>query len=160
MSLLPVPQPPVTVVPDAQVRERAGILAFLSSQARTGRWDLPQHLRVLGLFGSVEVDLRQARFPAGGVTLEVVAIFGSVEIILPSGVHADVDGDATLGEFSLTPDPGGPAGPDAPRVRITGHAILSSVEVQYWLAGEDEWAAKARMHPGLGKFLTRGKDRG
>jgi len=50
---------------DAQLIEneratRAGVVSFLSSNEREGRWQLPRRYRALAVLGNVELDLRRA----------------------------------------------------------------------------------------------------
>lgn len=142
---LPVRGDRYSVVPAAQAKERGGVLSFFSSQERKGAWDLPRQLRVACCMGSVELDLREARIPEGESVIEVIALFGSVEILMPPGVEVELDGDALAGSFTFQPDPSLPAREGAPRIRLRGGAYFASVECEARLPGESKGAANRRL---------------
>jgi predicted membrane protein len=51
------------------------------------------------LFGGIDLDLRQARLDPGGAVLNVTALFGGVEIIVPPGWHVVTRGTPILGSL-------------------------------------------------------------
>ena len=67
---------------EAAVRHRA----LLSSFTRQGRWRIAAQCRYSAVFGSIKLDLRDAVLPGPEVDIEVKAVFGSVEVIVPEGV--------------------------------------------------------------------------
>lgn len=133
------------VVPVEYARERGGILTVMSGQERTGDWEMPRHFRVACVFGSTELDFREARIPEGESVIEVFALFASVEMIFPPGVTLDVDGGAFVGEFSVHTDPTVFPPPGSPIIRIVGTAYVSSVEAHVRYAGERPRDAKKRI---------------
>ncbi|MGQ0646490.1 MAG: LiaF domain-containing protein [Gemmatimonadaceae bacterium] len=134
-----------TVVPAHQVKERAGILAVMSGQERRGNWELPRYMRIACVLGSTELDLREARIPEGESVIEVFCLLGSVELMVPSGVFVEMDGDAFAGSFSNSPDQTIEPLPGAPRIRLKGTAYFGSVECEARLAGEGKRAAQRRI---------------
>lgn len=142
---LPVPPHRHSIIPAAEVRERAGILSVFSSQARQGPWAMPRQLRVACVLGSVELDLREAKIPEGDSVIEIVAVLGSVEVLVPSGVIVEVDGDTFAGDVSFVPDGAVTPPSGAPRIRIRGSAWFSSVECMARLPGEGKRAAMKRL---------------
>ena len=139
---------PVTrhsVIPAGHERDRAGMLSFFSGQTRKGAWELPRHLRVMCVLGSVELDLREARIPDGESVIEIVAVLGSVEILVPPDIHLELDGDAVAGEFSFSPYGNVPPPPGAPRIRVRGNAFAASVECEARFAGESKREARKRL---------------
>jgi hypothetical protein len=133
------------VVPLEEVRDRAGVLSVFSSQERKGEWELARHMRIACVMGSAELDLREARIPAGVSEIEIFCLFGSVELIVPPGVRVDAAGDALMGEFSLKGDPTVVAPPGAPVIRIVGSAYMASVEIFVRYAGERPRDARRRI---------------
>jgi formylmethanofuran dehydrogenase subunit D len=133
-----------TIVPAHSVRPRAGVLSVFSGQVRRGPWEMPQHLRLAAVMGSVEVDLREALIPEGDSEIEVFCLFGSVELVLPPGVIIEFDGDAFAGSFEFTPDSMYAPPVGAPRIRVTGSATFGSVECEVRIAGESASEAKRR----------------
>jgi predicted membrane protein len=102
------------------------------------------------VLGNVEIDLRQAIVGFGVSNIEVVAIFGNVEIVIPPEIAVDCDGDALLGTFNLEfAGRGNTSLADRERVvRVTGSAYLASVTVR--VKGPDEsMMTKLRRNMGL-----------
>src|SRR4051812_44580965 len=79
----------------------SGVVSFLSSNERDGRWQLPRKFRALAVLGSVELDLRDADIGYGLSTIECVAVLGNIEITVPPEISVDCDGDSLLGTFTL-----------------------------------------------------------
>ncbi len=111
------------------------VVSIFGSTSRKGSWVVPADLQVFSLFGDVTLDLTAALL--SGMTTEVRcnAVFGSVNVIVPDAVHVDVNGTGILGSFETKDRRKGsdkrrtPA-PTAPLIRITGVALLGSVEVR------------------------------
>jgi hypothetical protein len=132
-----------------EVPAAAGVVAFLSSTEREGRWALPRRFRALAVLGNVELDLREAEIGIGVSVIEAVAVMGNIEITVPPDVAVESDGDTLLGSFVVKyakgVNPGTATG--YKRVRITGTAYAASVEVH--VKGPDEPMA-ARIRRSLG----------
>ncbi|WP_344239097.1 DUF1707 SHOCT-like domain-containing protein [Actinocorallia libanotica] len=119
-DLLPAEQQPFKV--DAQ-----NLVALFGSQRREGRWVVPARLPVAALFGTVELDLRQAILQRRHITLDVSALCGRLRLIVPEGVEVRVTGRAVLstardGRRQDLPQEG-------PLVEVTGTLLLGSVKV-------------------------------
>lgn len=128
-SDLPVPQAlgHQPVAPDA-IQESRGTFACLGSIVRNGAWDLPRRFRALSVLGNLELDLTSVRL--GPVSLiEVRAVLGNIEIRVPPNVRLECEGDPFLGSFEVHRAIPSTTSPDAPLVRITAAAYLSSIEV-------------------------------
>ncbi len=82
---------------------------------------------VTAVLGGVDVDLVGARIEREAV-LDVVALFGGIDIEVPLGWHVVVDGPAVFGghdnNVPATSDP------DAPTLRVRATAIFGGVEVK------------------------------
>lgn len=106
------------------------IAAFLGNVERGGYLIVPAQLEIRVVAGNVELDLTDARFAAGVTEIAVRAFMGNVEIKLPAGVHVENHGGGFLGSFDCrVPVPPGRVRAGTPVVRITGRAVLSSVEI-------------------------------
>lgn len=116
----------------------SGVVSFLSSNEREGRWHLPRRFRALAVMGSVELDLRTAEIGYGLSVIEAVAVMGNIEITISPDITVESDGDGLLGSFVLKYD--GRANPAlASRdkvIRVTGTAYLSAVTIR--VKGPDE----------------------
>jgi hypothetical protein len=111
-----------------------GLVSFFSGKEKTGRWELPRHMRVVAIFGGAKIDLRHAVVSPGVSVIETLTIFGGIEIVVPPHIDVECDGDAIMGAFTLTRSKKGPASvpppPGAPVVRVIGDAYLGGVTVQ------------------------------
>jgi hypothetical protein len=104
-------------------------LAVLASAQRSGFWRLAEDSRVVAVLGSCKIDLRSARISAAVTTLEVSAVLGSIDVIVPAGVEVDLEVHALLGSRDLRMGAGPPAA-GAPVIRITGVVLLGSLNVR------------------------------
>jgi Domain of unknown function (DUF1707)/Cell wall-active antibiotics response 4TMS YvqF len=108
---LPAAAPAVPAIP--AVRHRA----LFSKLVRRGAFELPARSSWRSLFGTIVLDLRQARLPGPEVELEIFNLFGTVTVLVPAGVLVDVEGGGAFASQVLEPPAWlPPAG--APRVRI------------------------------------------
>jgi len=134
-----------------------GVVAFLSSTEREGRWALPRHFRALAVLGNVELDLRDADIGLGVSVIEAVAVMGNIEITVPPDVAVESDGDSLLGSF-VVKYKGRLTGAEANglrTVRITGTAYASSVEIS--VKGPDEGMLKRLRKMNLKRTLASGE---
>jgi hypothetical protein len=119
-------------------RASSGVVSFLSSNEREGRWHLPRRFRALAVMGNVELDLRTAEIGYGLSIIEAVAVMGNIEITISPDITVESDGDSLLGSFVLKYD--GRANPAAANrdkvVRVTGTAYPSAVTIH--VKGPDE----------------------
>jgi hypothetical protein len=101
-------------LPDtAPVRHRA----LFSRLVRRGSWELPPHSSWRALFGTIVLDLCQARMDAPEVAIDIYNLFGTVTIVVPAGVAVNVEGGGAFASQVLEPPPWPPP-PGAPRLRI------------------------------------------
>ena len=137
------------LVPES--RSTAGVVSFLSSTEREGRWQLPRRFRALAVMGNIEIDLRAAEIGYGLSEIEAVAVLGNIEITVSPEIAVECDGDSFLGTFVLKYE--GRANPAAASrdkvVRVTGTAYAGAVTVS--VKGPDEkMLAKLSRNLGFG----------
>lgn len=124
----PVPgfQPPDRRIGGRPVSHNA--VAVMSGVERHGAWVVPEKFNVVCVMGGAELDLTEAHFAAGEVTIQITAIMGGAEIRVPDDITVHVSGFGFMGAFvdeaHVTGAPGGPV------VRITGFAMMGGVAVQ------------------------------
>jgi hypothetical protein len=144
----PASVPPVaihpTVIPPELVPEHRGAVAFLSHVAREGDWILPRTFRGVAFMGNVELDLTRARVGPGTSHIEMVAVMGSVTVLMPPDLLVECEGDPLLGSFEIKRQVESTAAPDAPLVRISGTAFMGSVEVKIIDPNAPGWFEKLR----------------
>lgn len=124
---LPVPRPPHAAVPVAS--PGPPMVAVFSTVERKGVWSLPEDNNAVAVFGTVELDLRQAQLQARDTVIRAYAIFGSVEVVVPPAMTVLVDGVGVFGDFKRAGEQAAPVA-DAPVVRVSGLALFGSVAVK------------------------------
>jgi hypothetical protein len=133
---LPVPLASTSpaVAPAGQGLARVGgaatsdsAVAIFAETKRTGVWVVPEQFASVAVFGSVELDLREARLAAPQVVIQANAVMGSVVVYVPDDVTVSCGGNGVMGEYS---GPHEAATPSAPHVTVTGIALMGSVEVK------------------------------
>ena len=147
----PVAAPSTALVPagaraiaDPNRAERKRLRVIMSAVERHSRWVVPTTLEVRVLWGSVELDFRDASLGAGVTTLDLHVTMGSVELILPPQLAIDVDVSSFAGsveERHRTPVEPDPA---QPLLRVTGAVRLGSLETSTRLPGETRDDARRR----------------
>jgi len=120
----------MNIIPVELVPERAGVVGFLGSQQRAGDWLLPRQLRAVAALGNVVLDLTRARVGPGTSHIDVRAIFGNIEIIVPPTVRIECRGGAFMGNFEQKSKVVSAPTYDAPTIIIDGVAFLGNVEVK------------------------------
>jgi hypothetical protein len=140
------------------VSERQVILAVMGGAERKGAWTPPKHLHVLTVMGGAHLDFREARFSPGVTDVTCFVLMGGVEIVVPPGVHVELNGFALMGGFGQHGGRELPTDPNAPVLRIGGVAVMGGVELQVRLPGESEGDARAaeRIARREAKRLRRG----
>ena len=119
------------------IRDRGRrVLSILSEIQRKGTWRVPKRLRVVALMGSVDLDFREAQFGPGVTEVRVRSVMGAIAIIVPPHLQVECEGRAILGTFEGMEQGTGELDPDAPLLRITGAAIMGSVEIATRSPGE------------------------
>ncbi|MBI5607459.1 MAG: DUF1707 and DUF2154 domain-containing protein, partial [Deltaproteobacteria bacterium] len=125
--LAPLPARPATALAVAPSRQ----VAIFSGYERGGLWRPPAKTDGVYIFGGAQLDYRQAELQPGCTSLNLVCIFGGVEITVPEDLPVVIEGFGIFGAFHKR---GGsdqpPADPSAPWLKITGVAIFGGVEVR------------------------------
>jgi hypothetical protein len=122
----PPPNPPDEPTPERPARWLIGVLGGTEQK---GRWRLGSRLRIVAVFGGVNLDLSQAQPEAAESLISVAAFFGGVEITAPPGVPIELTGFSLLGGKS-DGRPAGPPLPGCPVVRLRVFAVLGGVKVK------------------------------
>ena len=145
------PAPTTAIVPTvvqplvAQERELDTAYAIFGGIDRRGTWNVPRRMRIVAIFGGANLDLREARFPPGVIDIEVTAVMGGINIVVPPGLAVQMHGSAIMGGFAdVSRSPAHPD-PDAPLLRIHGLTMMGGVNIEMRLPGESERGA-ARRH--------------
>jgi hypothetical protein len=108
-------------------------LAIMSGARRRGTWVVPRTYVAVAIMGSVQLDLRQARFSEPEVTIQAYTVMGGIEIIVPEDIEVDVGGIGIMAGFDHSAN--GEGIPGAPRLKVTGLALMGAVDVRRKPAG-------------------------
>lgn len=111
------------------VADRVQIRGWLGSLKRSGEWIVPTRLALVRRFGSVELDLVNARFAGPVVVIELDIVRGSVHIRLPGGASASVDDIEVFGGSAADLRKNAP-GEGTPHVVLVGRVVLGSVKIR------------------------------
>jgi hypothetical protein len=141
-------------VPVSLGETEQSVVAIMGGAQRTGAWIVSRHVRVIAFMGGAMLDFRDVALPPGRTDLEVYAVWGGVEIILPPGLHVVSDGSGIMGGFDhaasgahVPPDPNGST------LYIRGIALMGGVEITERLPGES--AREAHRRRGEDRKLRR-----
>lgn len=134
-----------SIVPDEDVQAQRGAMAIFGSVKRRGVWSLARRFRIAAVMAEAKLDLREVRIGAGRSDIEIFALWASVEIIVPPGIHIDVQDSALMGEINWEATENWNLPREAPTVMVRGSVIMSSVEIKVRYAGESEKEAKKRI---------------
>jgi hypothetical protein len=102
------------------------ISAFFGRMRREGRWIVPVKVPLLALFGTVDLDLRQAVLQRRHIVLDSLVIGGRIRILVPDGVQVNVTGRTILSTREVRTRPA----PDGPTIEIGGTLIFGSVKAR------------------------------
>jgi hypothetical protein len=84
-----LPSAPAQMIPQDTVEQHR---AFCSHLVRNGAWSLPSRSSWRAIFGTIDLDLSQARLDGPESALEIYNLFGTVTVIVPEGIDVVVRG--------------------------------------------------------------------
>ena len=117
--------------PPARRRAFPGlVLGIFAPLTRRRRKRLPGHTIVLSVFAPTRLDLREATFDGGTATIELLAVFAPVTIVVPRHVDLELFVLPVFAPVRELGDPGDVPG-EAPRVRVVGFSVFAPVFVRY-----------------------------
>jgi hypothetical protein len=105
------------------------VLGILGGGDRRGRWRVPARMTVVNVMGGADLDLREAVIDAPEVEITVWSLMGGSDVIVPEGVHVELEGFALLGGNRLRLE-GPPPGPGAPVVRVRAWSLMGGTDVK------------------------------
>ncbi|MBT2213942.1 MULTISPECIES: DUF1707 SHOCT-like domain-containing protein [Actinomadura] len=102
------------------------LTVFFGRTRREGRWVVPVRLPLLALFGTVELDLREAVLQRRHIVLDATVLGGRIRLLVPEGVRVEVTGRSVLSTRELRTRPGA----DGPTIEVGGTLICTSVRAR------------------------------
>jgi hypothetical protein len=103
-------------------------VAIMCGARRAGPWLVPPTYHAVAIMGAVDLDLREATFAAGEVTIRAFCLMGGINITVPEQVAVDVAGLGLMGGFDQSAST--PGAPGAPTIRVVGCACMGGVTVR------------------------------
>lgn len=140
-------QPPTAstaLVPPGEVPEQRSLVTVFGSVKRDRVWTVPRRLKVVSVFGGTDLDFRKARLGPGTTEVRVVSVMSGVRLFVPAGLPVEVDGVGILGAFEGRVADSATGDEPPSRLRVSGLALLSGVEVEDRLPGETGRQARRR----------------
>jgi hypothetical protein len=135
---------PERTIAASEVRESQTVVAIMGGAEQRGAWTCARKLRAVAFMGGTVLDFREARLPAGVVELEIFAVMGGVEVIVPPDLAVETSGSGVMGGFDHYSSSPVSASPDRPVLRISGLALMGGVEIESRLPGESGREARRR----------------
>lgn len=108
-----------------------GAFAFWGGFSRRGHWTVGRVFTAFAMWGGGEIDLREANFEDREVVIRCFTIMGGMQVTVPPELNVEVRGIGVMGGFGEHAKDDGIPAPDAPRVRITGFALMGGVGVEH-----------------------------
>lgn len=136
------PRAPAAALSEVRPADRA--VAVFGETKRSGQWVPARRNSVVAVMGSSRIDLREARLGPGVTTITAVAVMGSIEILVPPGLHVQCGGSAVFGTFERRDSGPAPVGAGDSMVRVDGFAVMGSVEIETRHVDETRKEAKRR----------------
>ncbi|AGL17778.1 DUF1707 domain-containing protein [Actinoplanes sp. N902-109] len=118
---------PAPIVGTSQPVER--VVTVFSESKRRGRWRLRGALRTFTVFGTCELDLREALTDASVVEVTGSCWFGELKVIVPEGVEVELTGHTVFAARDLALAPV-PRLPGTPAVHVKVGAWFANVSVR------------------------------
>ncbi len=121
---------PATAVASAAVAEDTEQhRAFCSHLVRTGPWSVARRSSWRSIFGTIDLDLRQARLADPDTVLEVYNLFGTVTVVVPAGVEVVVRGGGLFASQKIE-SPERPPVAGGPRLTIDARGPGGTLHVR------------------------------
>jgi DUF1707 SHOCT-like domain/Cell wall-active antibiotics response LiaF, C-terminal len=109
--------PPAPATSSELVPAQQRHVAFCSRLVRSGPWELAARSEFRSIFGTITLDLSQARLAGPEVDLEIFNLFGTVTVIVPESVDVSVTGGGMFASQVIEPHTKPPVA-GAPKLRI------------------------------------------
>lgn len=105
------------------------VVAVFSESAKRGRFRIDDASAAVAVFGECTIDLSDALIESPEVTVAAVAVFGEVTVIVPEGIHVELEGLAVFGERRFDVRGARPV-PGSPTVVVKAYACFGEVRVR------------------------------
>ena len=114
--------------PDADADAAVSVLSVLGGNNRRVVSQAFQRAEITAFMGGGRLDLRDATMAPGGAVVDVFAVMGGFEIIVPPTWSVEVSVTPFMGGYDDKTQP--PASTTAPRLRIRGFVMMGGLDVK------------------------------
>jgi hypothetical protein len=102
-----------------------------SSKSGRGPWRPAKKVRSVAIFGSTEMDFRQAQLPEGVTEVALFSLFGTNNLIVTSDMPVTITGLSLLGRRTMRRSPAKQMPPPtAKSLRVSGASIFGRLSVK------------------------------
>ncbi len=115
--------------------------AIFGKVKKEGPWILSPRVESKAIFGEVQLDLREVEWVKDQAVIECKAVFGSIVVIVPSGVSVDCTGVGILGSFTNRNKT--KLSNAKYHLTIRGSAVFGSVEIINGPEESNRWEEKS-----------------
>jgi len=149
-AIAPHPLPTVELAPrptisPERIQENSVMVGIMGGGGRTGAWIPARRNWVVGVMGGHALDFREAHRGPGVTEVNVFAVMGGVEILVPPDVRVECSGIGIMGGFDVKHSVTSTTDPDAPVIRVNGVAIMGGASVAVRYPGETARDARLRL---------------
>jgi hypothetical protein len=114
--------------PVVQETGRRWIVSVFGDITRRGSWPTRERMSPIAVFGDIDLDFRQATMPSSTVTIDAVAPFGNIDVLVPDGVQVDVGGFTLFGSKKIAIG-NATTNESAAVIRLRGFTLFGSLKV-------------------------------
>jgi hypothetical protein len=111
-----------------KVKESSALVGVFSGIEKKGVWRPSRNTKIVAAMGGVDLDFTHAQMPPGVTEINIFAMMGGVEIVVPPGINVDAHGFAFMGGFEDRCH--NREIPGAPTLKIRGFAFLGGIEIR------------------------------
>jgi predicted membrane protein len=121
--------------PSARVRRpaptkgRRWIVSIFGDITRSGAWAPHSKTSPVAVFGDIDLDVRMATLPPEGITINAIAPFGNVDLIVPDGAEVDLGGFTLFGSKKVAVE-GSTSNAVEGAITVRGFSLFGSIKVR------------------------------
>jgi len=104
------------------------LVSVFGSTERSGTGSVPDHVRMIAVFGDTRLDLGEAPLEGRTIRIHLLCLFGGIGISVPARANVSIEAVSIFGGVSNRSL--GSTDPDAPRIVISGLVLFGGAEVK------------------------------
>lgn len=112
-----------------RLKARRWVIAVMGGSQAKGRWRVGGSVRVVAVMGGCTLDLRRAEIDTPEVRITAVAVWGSVDVIVPEGIDVELGGMPIMGGKKIRVADV-PVLPGSPLISVRAFPVMGGVTVR------------------------------